>query len=139
MQAMINGWIIGDGELAMPVAGAVLSGLGLRLTSDVWSPRWDAVVVEGTVTRARFSRLAALVETVIESHGFRVLTQEAATGTDRLPEVGGHARCEGYLTSVHPYEFVDFALPDVSQDWRVISVRDRGRSDDLVVEVEPAE
>jgi hypothetical protein len=152
VQALINGWILADGDLPMPVAGETLSGLALRLSDQAIDRDQEAVAVEGVITWARLQpdslrfvphpksrRGNGMLETVIQTNGFRVLTGDACLADDPVPEVGAHVRREGYLVSVGPYEFHAFGLPDVSQNWRVLSVRDCRLPDDLLVEFEPFE
>lgn len=139
MQARINGWIIADRELARPVSGEVLSGLALRLNTRLWDSYWEATELEGTLAWVRFDPLNGLLETVIDATDFRVLTEDPAEAEDPLPEVGARVRRVGYLSSVGPYEFHTFGLPDVSQDWRILSVRELTPPDDLVVDLEPVE
>jgi RNAse (barnase) inhibitor barstar len=152
MQVLIRGWMLVDGDLSYPVPGEVLSGLALRLSSDSSYPEQQAVVVEGTIRWANFDPNAlryvplprsqrgnGVMETVVEATGFKVLTYEECSAEEPVPEVGARARREGYLSSAALYEFEAFGLPDVSQNWLVLSVRELTPPDDLLVELEPVE
>jgi len=138
VQALILGWIIADGELATPVPGETLNGLALRLMRDVTDPGWEPVVVQGVTTWARADPDNHVVESVIETPGFRVLTQVPGSHVSVVPEVGARVECTGHLISVGAYEFESFGLPDVSQGWRVLAVRPAG-IDDVVADLEPVE
>jgi hypothetical protein len=141
-----------DGDLPMPVAGEILPGLALRLSDGAIDRDQESVAIEGVLTWVRLApdalrfvphprsrRGNGALETVIRTHGFSVLTMDACLPDDPAPEVGTHVVREGYLQSVAPYEYLDGDLPDISQSWRVLSVRECREPDDLLVELEPAE
>lgn len=151
VQALISGWMLVDGDLPMPVAGEILPGLALRLNEKPIDRDQESLAIEGILTWARLTpdalrsvpnprsrRGDGALETVIQTSGFRVLTMDACLPDDPVPEVGAHVVREGYLQSVGAHEFLDFDLPDISQSWSVLSVRECREPDDLLVELEPA-
>lgn len=137
MEARISGWMIGCGDLAMPVAGETMAGVALRLTSEQPTLSGEPVTVEGTLTWVSFDSFNGQLETVIDAGVWRVLTQESWSAADPLPEVGSRVRARGYLDTVGFYEFDAFCLPDISQSWHVDSVRALDPPNDLVVDLEP--
>jgi hypothetical protein len=136
MRARIAEWQIADGDVETPVAGSVLEGLALRLHTTGHAGE-DEVVVEGTITWARFDERNGLLESVITADRFKVLTQARATPADPVPTLGTLVRQAGRLHSVGSYEFDSFRLPDVTQSWLVLAAQQG--PDDYMVDVDPVE
>ena len=136
MRAFIAEWQIADGEIAIPLAGSFLDDLALRLGPGAQATSEDEVLVEGTITWARFDERNGLLESVIAAERFSVLTQDPATLEDPVPAVGTPVRRAGRLHSVGSYEVDAFGLPDVRQSWLVLAA-ERVGLDDLMVELEP--
>jgi hypothetical protein len=137
LRARIAGWQIVDGDVETPVAGSVLEGCALRLHTTGHAGE-DEVVVEGTITWARFDERNGLLESVITADRFTVLAQAPATPADPLPRLGTPVRQAGRLHSIGSYEFDAFGLPDVTQSWLVLA-GEKVERDDFMVDVEPVD
>jgi len=137
VRAIIDGSQIGDGDIGVPVLGRPLMGLALRFSADDAASADDLAVVEGFVSWSRYDAMNGDLETVITCDRFKVLTRSPASQDDPVPAPGTPIRQLGRLRSVWTYEFEAFALPDVSQQWKVLSAERFGRFGHYRVEIEP--
>jgi hypothetical protein len=144
VQVGISGWIIESGELAEPIAGSIIHGLGVRIRPTGYGQELELTRVTGKVRWTRFDPRIQLIESLLELDGYSLLTQDSGTAHTPLPAIGSRIECTGYLYGIAPYEYEDFELPDVRMDWHVLTARwvpHSGISDyeDIVVDLEPNE
>lgn len=143
IQVWISGWIIECGDLAVPVTGDILHDLGLRIYSNGISGRLELTQVNGKVCWARFDRHNHRIETLLELDSYAILTQAPGTARTPLPAIGSRIDFSSNLCGIPPYEyadeFVDFELPDVRMDWRVLAVMWDSDGDGVMVDLEPVQ
>lgn len=135
LPVVVHQSIVYDGEVERPVTGERLTGLGLRLDERDWAEVGRPVTVTGVVRWVRDDGQTS--EAVVECDGFSVLVT-TPTGRPAPGAVGGTVRVRGHLTSIGPYEFDEFGLPDVTRDWIVRSVEVTAEPMlDFLVEIDP--
>lgn len=125
--------VIVDEEVPEPRAGAHIPAMGVRLGSGRSFDDLDDSL-DGIVEWSRADELNGLVEAVVATASFRVLTQDVPK--QHRADVGDHVTLRGTLSCVRSYEFDAFQLPDFRQPWRVIALLSRDR-DGYLIEAEP--
>ncbi|WP_157071335.1 hypothetical protein [Curtobacterium ammoniigenes] len=137
LHALLSDYIIADGDVEQPVVGAVLHRLALRVDSHDQSrgSQRTPELVTGVVTWARYNRANNLFEAVVDAGVYRVLTEVKGRGPGW--SVGSVVDVQGVLVSVGPYEFEAFGLPDVRQDWLVVSSHQEELGDGYELEIQP--
>lgn len=135
LHAQLNDYIVADGDVEEPTAGAVLRGLALRLIPRRTRALATSEVVDGAVEWARYDEDNQFFESVVNAGRFRLLTQVEGRGPGW--SIGSSVRVEGFLVSVGPYEFEAFGLPDVRQDWFVVSTQKDASGSDYALEIRP--
>lgn len=121
MRVFIPGDVIVDGDIAIPLVGAVIPAMGVCLLTDGIVGDDRASLVEGVVTWSRFDARSGLTEAVVTTDTCAMLTRANSTGGTE-PEVGATISVRGDAICVRTYEFEAFQLPDVSQAWRISEV-----------------
>lgn len=135
LHALLSDYIVADGDVEEPTVAAVLRGLGLRLIPRRTSAPATSEVVDGTVEWLRYDEDNQVFESVVDAGRFRVLTQIEGRGPGW--SVGSSVRVEGLLVSVGPYEFEAFGLPDIRQDWFVVSTQKDRSGSYYELEIQP--
>jgi hypothetical protein len=136
MQSIVFFDIVMD-DLAEPVPGELLSGLALEIVPSRFAQGavHDLVVIDGTISWARFDSMSSVFEMVVDAEGFRLLTRVWNPANHEFPRVGGEVSVEGYLCGIREYEFEAFGLPQISQDWLVDSAAQLLEGKDYLLEV----
>lgn len=148
MWVRVTGWMIADGELAMPTVGSVLAGVGIRACGDVSAarPGWPEgiVAVRGGAPHEVLYRLTgrareprdfdadegsggrhAGAEFLLTVGEYRFQVQWEGWA-DEVP-TGACVTVIGRLCLVGGYEWDAFGLTESRADWQVDAV---ARSDD---------